>query len=99
MEEWNNRRMVCVLVEELSMAKIKILLYLLKHGNANAYTIMRGAGTGTGHTKGVLLDLVRMDLVRQEEGKGTEILYFLTEKGRKVAEHFNIIDKLLSDRE
>lgn len=97
MEEWKNGRMVCILAEELSMAKIKILLYLLKRGKSNAYTIMRGAGTGTGHTKGVLLDLIQMGLLLQEEGKGTEVLYFLTEKGKKVAEHLNEINKLLSN--
>lgn len=92
-----NEKMVCMVVERLGRAGIKAMLFLYKHGKNNAYQITLKAGMSTGATKGVLLELVNMGLVKQEEGRGIEILYSLTEKGKKVAEHLDAIETILAD--
>ncbi|MEM4406208.1 MAG: winged helix-turn-helix domain-containing protein [Candidatus Methanomethylicaceae archaeon] len=97
MEVCINEKMMYMVVERLGRAGIKALLFLYKYGRNNAYQIIQKAGMSTGATKGVLLQLVNMGLVKQEEGRGIEILYSLTEKGKKVAEHLNAVEELLSD--
>jgi predicted transcriptional regulator len=95
--EERNGRTVCVLLENVGKAGIKALRFLLKHGETNAYRMTIEGSMGTGNTRSVLLQLHKMELVVQKEGKGNEILYALTEKGKKVAGHIEAAEQLLSE--
>lgn len=90
-----NNESVCLLIEKLRSSGIKILLYLLKVGKANKNVIRIEAGMGVESVSSSLFTLYKLGLVKDEPGKGTETLYLLTEKGKKVAEYLKAAQDLL----
>lgn len=95
--EERNGETVCVVTElsDIGKAGIKALLYLLRNGESNAYQMTKKAGMGTGNTTAVLRGLHILELVDEKEGRGNENVYFLTEKGKAVAEHLDAAEKIL----
>jgi DNA-binding MarR family transcriptional regulator len=95
MMEYSDSKSVCVLIEKLRSSGIKILLYLLKVGKANKNTIRIEAGMGVESVSGALFTLYKLGLIKDEPGKGTETIYSLTEKGKRLAEHLKAAQDLL----
>lgn len=71
------------------------MLYLLKVGKANKNTIRIEAGMGVESVSAALFTLYKFGLVKDEPGKGTETIYLLTEKGKKLAEYLKAAQDLL----
>jgi predicted transcriptional regulator len=89
---------VCVLlIEKIGTAGMKAIVHLSKFGESNRRQIILKSSMGTSSTKGVLLQLCRIGLLADKEGRGNETIYFLTEKGKRVAEHINMIEEILSE--
>jgi len=100
MEKQIDGKTVCVLrhlIDDIGVAGMKALVYLLKNGECNKRKMVIGASMGTSSTKGVLLQLKILGLLDDKEGRGQETIYYLTEKGKKIAEHLDMIEKVLSE--
>lgn len=92
-----NNETVGVVLEDVGQAGIKALIYLLKVTESNKYQMVQKSSMGTGSTEGVLLRLYRLGLIQDRPGKGTETIYSLTEKGKKIAEHLDAAERILSE--
>lgn len=92
-----NDKAVCELLEKIGQAGIKAIIYLFRNGESNAYQMTIKGSMGTGTTRPVLLQLHVMGMVDDKPGRGNENIYFLTDKGRKVAEHLDAAEKILSE--
>ncbi len=88
---------VCVLIEEIGTSGIKMMLYLLKKGESNKNQIRINASMGVEGVLNAINDLGKRCLIVDRKGKGTEVLYSLTPKGKKVAEYIAEAERVLSD--
>jgi predicted transcriptional regulator len=94
-EKYLKNKLGYALIEKLRSSGIKILLYLLKVEKANKNTIRIQAGMGVESVSSALFTLYKLGLIKDEKGKGTETIYSLTEKGKKLAEHLKAAQELL----
>jgi hypothetical protein len=92
-----NDETVCVLLEDVGKAGIKALIYLFRKGETNVYQMTLKGSMGTGNTRSVLLQLHKLGLVEDKEGKGNETIYSLLDKGKRVAAHLDAAERILSE--
>lgn len=83
------------MIEKLGQSGIKMLLYLLKNGESNKNTIRINAEMGVEGVLKAVNELGKRGLIADREGRGTEVLYSLTEKGKAVAGHLDAAEKIL----
>jgi|GEM_PF-5590408 DNA-binding HxlR family transcriptional regulator len=92
-----NDETVCILLERVGYGGIKVLLYLLKHEESNKNQMRVKAEMGPNSLEGTIHRLHVLELVAEKEGRGTEMLYSLTDKGKKVAESLDTAERILSE--
>lgn len=90
-----NDETVCLLLEKVGYGGTKVLLYLLAVGESNKNQIRLKAEMGPNSLEGSVHRLAMLNLIQEREGRGTEVLYSLTEKGKTVAGHLDAAEKIL----
>ena len=93
----DNDKSVCVLLEKIGQSGIKFLLFLLKYGDSNKNQIRIKAFMGVESVINTALKLYKVGLIIDKPGRGTETLYSLTDKGRRVADLLKQADDILSE--